>query len=431
MALTVVPPDFDGLQVLYIPVIAVPTVIFVVAALEPLLSMGSDARRSFRNRREFEKTRARQVISTLLRIGTPSVLAALLGFLYFDNLSLYLSSTLDNDTLRILANDNANGQFVQNFLISAGTLFAILAGNAYSDLYEQQERIFVSLYDEVTVAKLLLEQLTLVGQARPWYAASLRCMRAYVSELRNIQVAPIERLELKALSDTPNPNPNPNPNSNPKPNPNPNPGPGPNPDPNRHLRPAGRGPARGHHAAHLGRRALRPVRDRARLAARARRAARRAAAQVPRAGHPAALLPRGARAALLPPPRRRHRPPLGATRAEHGEHPRAAVGALRLALRMRRARAAHHPGAKPASQPAATQEAEGFPAPRLCLHTCSLTHSRTLQELWQPTGGVFNVDDVVQDMSFGLGEELRLRTKAMNNANAVFSRDFIEGGTGG
>ena len=143
MALTVVPQDFDGLLVL-------------ILALEPLLSMGADARRSFRNRRQFEETRARQVTSTLLRIGTPSLLAALLGFLYFDNLSLYLSSTLDNDTLRILANDNANGQFVQNFLIVAGTLFAILAGNAYSNLYEQQERIFVSLYDEVTVAKLLL-----------------------------------------------------------------------------------------------------------------------------------------------------------------------------------------------------------------------------------------------------------------------------------
>ena len=79
MALTVVPQDFDGLLVLILPVIAVPTLIFVAAALEPLLSMGSDARRSFRNRRQFEETRARQVTSTLLRIGTPSLLAALLG----------------------------------------------------------------------------------------------------------------------------------------------------------------------------------------------------------------------------------------------------------------------------------------------------------------------------------------------------------------
>jgi hypothetical protein len=59
------------------------------------------------------------------------------------------------------------------------------------------------------------------------------------------------------------------------------------------------------------------------------------------------------------------------------------------------------------------------------LRTYSLTCVRTYQELWQPTGGVFNVDDVVQEMSFGLNEELRLRT------NAVFNRDFMEDGPGG
>ena len=62
---------------------------------------------------------------------------------------------------------------------------------------------------------------------------------------------------------------------------------------------------------------------------------------------------------------------------------------------------------------------------------CLVLVLRIIQELWQASGGVFNVDDVVQDMAFGLGEELRLRTKAVNNANAVFSRDFIEDGTGG
>jgi len=355
MALTVVPPDFDGLQVLYIPVIAVPTVIFVVAALEPLLSMGSDARRSFRNRREFEKTRARQVISTLLRIGTPSVLAALLGFLYFDNLSLYLSSTLDNDTLRILANDNANGQFVQNFLISAGTLFAILAGNAYSDLYEQQERIFVSLYDEVTVAKLLLEQLTLVGQARPWYAASLRCMRVYVSELRNIQVAPIERLELKPVEDPLE----------------------------AIMLLTSVGVPSGLYAT---------VRD-----------LRRA---------------RGARLGAL----QRKFPVLGIlllyflAALELLSFPLLAAGTARLSE-------------PPELNTVSILELQSVLFGSLC--ACVVLVLRIIQELWQPTGGVFNVDDVVQDMSFGLGEELRLRTKAMNNTNAVFSRDFIEGGTGG
>ena len=48
-------------------------------------------------------------------------------------------------------------------------LFAILAANAYTELYQQQESIYFALYAEVTVAKSLLEQLTLIGQGRPWY----------------------------------------------------------------------------------------------------------------------------------------------------------------------------------------------------------------------------------------------------------------------
>jgi hypothetical protein len=184
--------QLDGLIILTLPVIAIPTIIFIAGALEPVVSMAVGARRS-RRREQLLETRARQVFSTLFRIGVPSVTAAVAGFLYFDNISLYISSTLDVETLRVLGSDNANGQFVQNFLIVAGTLFAILAGNAYADLYEQQELIFYSLYEEVTVAKLLLEQLTLIGQARPWYRASLGCMRAYLSELRRVDVAPASR----------------------------------------------------------------------------------------------------------------------------------------------------------------------------------------------------------------------------------------------
>ena len=59
------------------------------------------------------------------------------------------------------------------------------------------------------------------------------------------------------------------------------------------------------------------------------------------------------------------------------------------------------------------------------LCACVVLVLRIIQELWQPTGGVFNVDEVVQDLCYGLNEELRLRT------NAVFNRDFMEGGPGG
>lgn len=45
-------------------------------------------------------------------------LRQLLGFFYFDNLSLYIRSTLDSGTVRMLMDDEA--QFVQNFLTVIG-----------------------------------------------------------------------------------------------------------------------------------------------------------------------------------------------------------------------------------------------------------------------------------------------------------------------
>ena len=187
--------EVDGLVALTLPVLLVPTLIFVVATIGPLLQP-----RQRGDARLFE-TRARQAVSTLLRIGIPSLLAAVAGFFYFDNLSLYISSTLDVRTLSVLARDNDSGQFIQNFTTVAGTLFAILAGNAYADLYAQQEEIYFAVYREVTTAKLLLEQLTLVGQARPWYPAALRCMREYLNDdLRRTDVVPSERLSAQRAS---------------------------------------------------------------------------------------------------------------------------------------------------------------------------------------------------------------------------------------
>ena len=70
------------------------------------------------------------------------------------------------------------------------------------DLYEQQEAIYVALYSEVTVAKSLLEQLTLVGQGRPWYPAALRRMAEYLnSDLRRLDVSPVEALSARPAED--------------------------------------------------------------------------------------------------------------------------------------------------------------------------------------------------------------------------------------
>lgn len=139
--------------------------------------------RQRRGERRISQIRSEQALSSILRIGIPSALSALAGFLYFDNLSYTLTQTLDPATLRVLASDNSTGQFIQNFLVVIDLLFAILAGNAYAELYQQQESIYFALYNEVSLAKSLLEQLTLVGRARPWYPSALDSMQEYVEEV--------------------------------------------------------------------------------------------------------------------------------------------------------------------------------------------------------------------------------------------------------
>ena len=145
-------------------------------------------------------TRSKQAVSTLLRVALPTVIATIVGFVYFDNLSLYIRSTLDIGTIRILQADDA--QFIQNFLTVIGLLFSILAGNAYSALYQQQESIYFALFQEVSEAKSLLEQTTLVCQGRPFYQSALQCIRDYVkNDLRRLDVPPAELLSTRPMED--------------------------------------------------------------------------------------------------------------------------------------------------------------------------------------------------------------------------------------
>jgi hypothetical protein len=129
------------------------------------------------SKRRFE-IRTTQAINTLIRVALPTAIASILGLLYFDNVSLYIRSLLDVGAIGMLMADEA--QFIQNFLTVIGLLFSILAGNAYSALYEQQEAIYFALFQEVSEAKSLLEQTTLVCQGRPFYQAALHYIRLYV-----------------------------------------------------------------------------------------------------------------------------------------------------------------------------------------------------------------------------------------------------------
>ena len=151
-------------------------------------------------RRQRFNTRTQQALSTLVRVALPTLAATVIGFLYFDNLSLYIRSTLDVASIRILQADDA--QFIQNFLTVIGLLFSILAGNAYSALYQQQEAIYFALFQEVSEAKSLLEQTTLVCQGRPFYQSALRCIRQYVkNDLRRLDIPPAELLSTRPAED--------------------------------------------------------------------------------------------------------------------------------------------------------------------------------------------------------------------------------------
>jgi hypothetical protein len=144
--------------------------------------------------------KANLFVETLRRVALPALLATVVGCIYFDNLSLFLQSNLDAEALKVLGRDES--QFMQNFQTVIGLLFTILAGNAYSSLYAQQENIYFALYQEVSEAKSLLEQVTLVCQGRPMYGKTLRYMKSYVeNDLRRLKTNPAELLASKPSED--------------------------------------------------------------------------------------------------------------------------------------------------------------------------------------------------------------------------------------
>jgi hypothetical protein len=150
--------------------------------------------------RPFKSLATRQNLATLTRVGLPAFAATALGYLYFDNIALAIRGNfLDEGTVLFLNQDN---DFVPNFLTVGGLLFSILAGNAYSSLYQQQEAIYFALFQEVSEAKSLLEQATLVCQGRPFYPLVLEKLRSYVkNDLRRLDLPPADLLSSQPSED--------------------------------------------------------------------------------------------------------------------------------------------------------------------------------------------------------------------------------------
>jgi hypothetical protein len=122
-----------------------------------------------------------QLVS-LLRVGVPSIVVGYLAYLVYPDTSLMVASWIaDPKAFEVVANDYA--QYIQNILTTSGLMFSITVGYTYYFLYQQQENIYLALFEEVTQAKSLLEQVSLVSQGRPeFYKVILNCVNRYVEE---------------------------------------------------------------------------------------------------------------------------------------------------------------------------------------------------------------------------------------------------------
>jgi hypothetical protein len=106
----------------------------------------------------------------------------------------------DAGVFAVLSQDAS--QFVQNFLTVAGLLFSILVGQTFYFMYQQQEMVFMALFNEVTEAKSLLEQVALVCQGRSMYSRCLDSISRYVqTDLKNLSADPAVLLSGRPADD--------------------------------------------------------------------------------------------------------------------------------------------------------------------------------------------------------------------------------------
>ena len=125
-------------------------------------------------------------VRTIIRVGLPCLLCAIIAttsypylvnaLIHFDNNNLYT-----DQVYTVLSNDLS--QYVQNILTTTALLFGMLVGQTYFFMYLQQESVFYALFAEVTEAKSLLEQISLLAYGRPnLYMTLLSRMEDYIQK---------------------------------------------------------------------------------------------------------------------------------------------------------------------------------------------------------------------------------------------------------
>lgn len=153
------------------------------------------------NHIETEQDKFQVQLTTFLRVGIPSLFGAVLAFFLFPWLALTLATVMnDAGVFAVLSQDSS--QFVQNFLTVTGLLFSILVGQTYYFMYQQQESVYYALFQEVTEAKSLLEQVALVCQGRSMYKNVLSSIQKYVNDdLKQVQADPAVLLSARPMDD--------------------------------------------------------------------------------------------------------------------------------------------------------------------------------------------------------------------------------------
>jgi hypothetical protein len=99
---------------------------------------------------------------------------------FYPSIALLIASQIhDAGVFAVVAQDAS--QFIQNISTTSGLVFSILIGQTYYFMYQQQEKIYYALYEEVAMAKMVLEQITFISQGRPQlYSTILQQMNRYV-----------------------------------------------------------------------------------------------------------------------------------------------------------------------------------------------------------------------------------------------------------
>lgn len=141
--------------------------------------------------REVEATTAR---TTALSAVAWAALAMVAAIWVFSPVATYLRGIIATEGLAVLANDQ--GQYFQDVVNAINIIFSVVMANTLVFLYSQQEAVYFALFDEVSRAKSLLEQIAFISRGREAYALELlgHVERYVADDLRALEATPVSLL---------------------------------------------------------------------------------------------------------------------------------------------------------------------------------------------------------------------------------------------